>query len=378
MNQKFPLAITVILLSAFTLTACGGLGGAAPQVPTAIPPVASDFDIVAEGRMVPRESVQLSFLSSGQVDEVLVKEGDEVKAGQVVARLGNREQMEANIANAETEALAAQQALDKLNEDVTLVKVEAVRALAQANRQVRDAQYQLDNFTTPSNQKKLSALEGVVAMEALLDQARLAFQPYKYYPSEDDTREDLKEKLDQAQSDYNTSIKRLEYETALEEAQSRLDDALVNYQELQLGPDPDALAAAEARLNSTRANLEASKASRKNMDLISTIDGTVVDQSLIAGQTITAGQPVVTVADLSEMFVETDDLTELEVVDISIGQSTLVEPDAIPGLELPGSVDSIGEVFVEKRGDITYTARIRLDDVDPRLRWGMTVLVTFK
>ena len=378
MNQKFPLAITVILLSAFTLTACGGLGGAAPQVPTAIPPVASDFDIVAEGRVVPRESVQLSFLSSGQVDEVLVKEGDEVKAGQVVARLGNREQMEANIANAETEALAAQQALDKLNEDVTLVKVEAVRALAQANRQVRDAQYQLDNFTTPSNQKKLSALEGVVAMEALLDQARLAFQPYKYYPSEDDTREDLKEKLDQAQSDYNTSIKRLEYETALEEAQSRLDDALVNYQELQLGPDPDALAAAEARLNSTRANLEASKASRKNMDLISTIDGTVVDQSLIAGQTITAGQPVVTVADLSEMFVETDDLTELEVVDISIGQSTLVEPDAIPGLELPGSVDSIGEVFVEKRGDITYTARIRLDDVDPRLRWGMTVLVTFK
>jgi multidrug efflux pump subunit AcrA (membrane-fusion protein) len=378
MNQKFPLAITVILLSAFTLTACGGLGGAAPQVPTAIPPVASDFDIVAEGRMVPRESVQLSFLSSGQVDEVLVKEGDEVKAGQVVARLGNREQMEANIANAETEALAAQQALDKLNEDVTLAKVEAVRALAQANRQVRDAQYQLDNFTTPSNQKKLSALEGVVAMEALLDQARLAFQPYKYYPSEDDTREDLKEKLDQAQSDYNTSIKRLEYETALEEAQSRLDDALVNYQELQLGPDPDALAAAEARLNSTRANLEASKASRKNMDLISTIDGTVVDQSLIAGQTITAGQPVVTVADLSEMFVETDDLTELEVVDISIGQSTLVEPDAIPGLELPGSVDSIGEVFVEKRGDITYTARIRLDDVDPRLRWGMTVLVTFK
>jgi len=340
--------------------------------------VTSDFDIVAEGRVVPRESVQLSFLSSGQVDEVLVKEGDEVKAGQVVARLGNREQMEANIANAETEALAAQQALDKLNEDVTLVKVEAVRALAQANRQVRDAQYQLDNFTTPSNQKKLSALEGVVAMEALLDQARLAFQPYKYYPSEDDTREDLKEKLDQAQSDYNTSIKRLEYETALEEAQSRLDDALVNYQELQLGPDPDALAAAEARLNSTRANLEASKASRKNMDLISTIDGTVVDQSLIAGQTITAGQPVVTVADLSEMFVETDDLTELEVVDISIGQSTLVEPDAIPGLELPGSVDSIGEVFVEKRGDITYTARIRLDDVDPRLRWGMTVLVTFK
>jgi hypothetical protein len=40
-------------------------------------------------------------------------------------------------------------------------------------------------------------------------------------------------------------------------------------------------------------------------------------------------------------------------------------------------VESIDQVYEEKRGDITYTARILLDSADPRLRWGMTVSITF-
>jgi hypothetical protein len=35
-------------------------------------------------------------------------------------------------------------------------------------------------------------------------------------------------------------------------------------------------------------------------------------------------------------------------------------------------------LFEEKRGDVTYTARIRLDNIDPRLRWGMTVATVFE
>ena len=71
-------------------------------------------------------------------------------------------------------------------------------------------------------------------------------------------------------------------------------------------------------------------------------------------------------------------LTEIEVVDISLGQEVVVVADALPDLELTGTVDKIGDVFEEKRGDITYTVRIVLDEVDPRLRWGMTVVITFK
>jgi hypothetical protein len=84
-----------------------------------------------------------------------------------------------------------------------------------------------------------------------------------------------------------------------------------------------------------------------------------------------------TIADFSELYAETDDLTEIEVVDVSLGQQVTVVPDALPDLELNGEVTKISKISEEKRGDITYTVRVKLADIDPKLRWGMTVVITF-
>jgi multidrug efflux pump subunit AcrA (membrane-fusion protein) len=340
--------------------------------------VASDIEVVAEGRIVPRESVELSFFTSGQVEEIMVEEGDLVQAGDVVAVLGNREELEAGIANAELELLNAQQALDNLDEDIEVARAEALQAIATANRAVRDAQYQLDNFTVPTNMNKFSAMEAIDEMKVLLDQARDAFEPYRYKSSSDAKRQDLKDDLENAQSDYNTAVRRLEYETTLKEAQTRLENSIDDYQSLLEGPDPDDVAAAEERVKATEANLKAAKAALTHLELVTTIDGTVVEQNLNIGQQVTAGQSTMKITDFSQMYAETDDLTEIEVVDISLGQKTIIVPDAIPDLELTGMVEEISNQYEEKRGDITYTARIRIDDIDPRLRWGMTVAITFK
>jgi len=379
MDSRRSSLTIILVLGSFLASACGAVGGSPTSAtPTPLPIVAADIEIVAEGRIMPRESVQLAFTVPGQVAEVLVEEGDQVEDGQVVARLENREELEAAIANAEVELLAAQQALDKLNQDVALARAEVVRTIAAVNREVRDAQYQLDNFTIPTNQANLTAMDAVFQMKQRLDQARDAFEPYKYRASGNDTREDLKEKLDQAQSDYNSAVRRLEYETRLEEAHARLDQALLDYQALQSGPDPDDLAAAQARLNAAKATLESARAARADLDLLATISGTVVKLDLIVGQQVSPGVPVMQIADFSQMYAETDDLDEIEVVEVSEGQAATVIPDSLPDLEIVGTVESIGQVFEEKRGDITYTARILLSEVDPRLRWGMTVEVTFK
>jgi HlyD family secretion protein len=75
--------------------------------------------------------------------------------------------------------------------------------------------------------------------------------------------------------------------------------------------------------------------------------------------------------------VETNDLTEIEVVKIQQGQAATVVPDALPEASIAGTVESINDVYEEKRGDITYTVKIALTDPPPQLRWGMTVAVTF-
>ena len=100
-----------------------------------------------------------------------------------------------------------------------------------------------------------------------------------------------------------------------------------------------------------------------------------VDMSV--GERVQPSQVVMVLADTSSWYVETSDLTENEVVKIDVGQSVILLPDALPDVEMSGIVESIGETYVERSGDITYVVRIKLDQPDPLLRWGMTVEAHF-
>lgn len=382
MRAKIMPKLTIVLVALFVgvfLTACGGIPAQSTGEvePTQVPVVKADTTVVVEGRLVPRETVQLAFVTGGEVAEVLVKEGDLVKTGDVLARLGNQEALEAAISGAELELLNAKQAVDRLGEQAEDAAIAAQRRIAEITKVVRDAQYQLDNFTIPTNQAGIDPYEAVDLMKQNLDKARDAFEPYRNKPSGDSTRKNLKEKLDNAQSDYNAAVRRLEYEVQLATAEADLDKALKDYAIFSAGPKQADVDAAQARVSAAEAALISAKATLKNLELVATIDGTVVDLNLIEGEQAVAFQPVIQLADFSEWYVETDNLTEIEVVNISLGQKAVVVADALPDQELGGAVDSINDLFEEKRGDVTYTARILLDEIDPLLRWGMTVVVTF-
>ncbi len=378
--RKKLLLFTLVGIILTTLSACSATNQAnSPSaLTTELPPVRTSGDIISEGRVVPKTFVNLSFQVSGKVSEVLVKEGDQVKTGDVLVRLGNRAEAEADVARSELELLNAQQALDDLLSNHPIERARALEAVARANDRVRYAKYQLDNFTIPQNQQNLDAVEAVQIMEERLDKARLAFEPYKNDSLLNETRRKLKEALDNAQSDYNAAVKRLSYEVELEAAKAELQQALDQWQKVKDGPEPEQLALAKARLNTTQIALQAAQARLDNLELKATIDGTVAKIDLVVGSQVTPNSVVVTIADFSAWYVYTDNLTEIEVVDIELGQTASIIPDALPELTLSGTVESIGQVFEEKRGDVTYTTKILLTESDPRLRWGMTVLITFQ
>jgi hypothetical protein len=50
----------------------------------------------------------------------------------------------------------------------------------------------------------------------------------------------------------------------------------------------------------------------------------------------------------------------------------------LPEVKLIGEVVEISDIYKENRGEIVYTVRIKLDEIDPRLRWGMTVVAEFE
>jgi len=85
----------------------------------------------------------------------------------------------------------------------------------------------------------------------------------------------------------------------------------------------------------------------------------------------------VSIADFSAWIIKTTDITELEVVKLAEGQKVSIKPDALPDLQLKGTVAEISNAYTLQGGDILYTVRIRVDGNDPRLRWGMTVETVF-
>ncbi len=415
-KQLFPI---ILLLSAVFLSACASASAQELTDPTALPPV-QGFAVIAEGRLIPNESVQLAFVSGGQVAEILVAKGDDVKSGDVIARLGDRESLEANLAAAELEALAAdleltaanlellnaQRDYDDLYENWPDTAIQAEQNLTDARQAAHDAERTLGYKPGPASQMDIDvAWSQVVLAEKALEDAEEKFEPYANKPEDNLARATFQSKLAQAQKAYDRAVSQYnalkdpagDFDISQAEAshnitQARLEQAEADYAELLEGPDPDDVALAEARIqvaetrivtaegrvNTAQVNIVAAQAALESLDMVAPFDGTIVDLELILGEQGAPGNPVATLVDFSKWYIETDNLTEIEVVDVAVGQVVAIVPDALPDVTLTGTVDSIDDFFVEKRGDVTYTGRILVDKVDPRMRWGMTVVVTFE
>jgi multidrug efflux pump subunit AcrA (membrane-fusion protein) len=391
-SKSFALFI-VLALTGLWVTACGGIGvpGGAPT-PTAIPVVVSDTNVVAEGRVVPNQSTNLSFKGSGQVTEILITEGDNIEAGQVIARLDNGEQLQSAVANAEVELLNAQQARKTLVENAKVNSAAALQKVADARDAVREADRRLNNLKSGSRDTDIDLAKADVAiLKDQLDDAREDYKPYENKPEDDVKRATFLSRFAQAEQLYNDAVRKLnnlqgtvsEIDMAVAEANRSVAEAQLilaqqNYDEVGSGPDPDDMAAADARIKAAETGLAAAQAVLKNIELVAPFGGKIVDLSITEGEQVAPGVTVAMLADFSKFIVETDDLTEIEIPDVSVGQTVTIVPDALPDLKLNGTVERIGDVFEEKRGDITYTVRINLNQTDERLRWGMTVVVTFE
>jgi HlyD family secretion protein len=406
-RMKGKLIVISLLISGIMLTACGGTATPVNEpVESEIPIAIADTNIVSEGSLVPREFVDLAFAAGGEVSEVLVEEGDMVETGDVIARLSGRERLESSVATAklelqaaQAELLAAQIARQNLDDDLPEMQTLALEAVTNSKDAVRTTERRVRSLSSPGDQADIDEAKAtmILAQDAL-EKAQDAYEPYANKSENNLVRANLLGKLAQAQQRYDDAVRRLnnlegvvgddfdldQAKAELEIAQSQLDQAQSDFDLLQEGPDPDLVLIADSHISTSEAReaaaekaLIAAEKAITDLDLVATIDSIVVDLNLTPGEQISPGRPVVTLADFSQWYVETDDLTEIEVVDIEIEQTVSIVPDALPEITLTGSVESIGDKFEEKRGDITYTTRILVEEVDPRLRWGMTVLVTF-
>jgi len=374
----FSLALGLTLL----FTACSGTN---TTTPTDTPTPGAQV-VVATAHVVPNQSVYLSFLASGRVSEVLVKKGDQVTQGQVLARLGDREQAMAALAGAVAQSTAAQQGFDALTRSAGLVNAQAWLAYMNAQKAHAAAQLAWDRLDLSSLQSDIDTAQAdATSRQTDLLNAQTDLAKYNTLPADNPTRQSYEDKVRTAQTNLDSAVQKLldltnsrdAVHAALDSATAVETEARRTYENSLKGPDPDKLALAQAALNLAKAQTAAAQSALENYDLKAPFAGTVANVNISAFQLAGPQTWAVALADTSQMYVDTSDLTEMDVVKVSVGQTVKVTADALPGVTMDGVVESISSAPVLTSGDVTYPVHILLKNPAPALLWGMTTEVTF-
>ncbi len=349
-RSLFVLAIPLLLGITVAAGYLGFQSSAAQATGTAeAPPTVGvevcdvEKSVTAPGSLVNTQRATLNMPFNGTLAQVAVQPGDHVKAGQVLGRLENKntpQEIAADISDAELAVIKAQQELDALVANAGISRTSALNDIATYSRAVRDAQYTLENYNLPAFLQGLETIAAVDKMKAQLDEALAAFDPYKYYPASDDTRYGLLVKLNEAQSNYDAAVKRLNYEYALQVAEANLAKARQEYDKYKDGPAADALALARATLENAQARLDLAKGAQAVVDLVAPIDGVILEVKAQLGESLTEGSPLLTMNNPQALEVLAKVIEE-DLPLVQIGQAAKLYFDAAPDAEVTGRVERI-------------------------------------
>lgn len=436
-GAAISLAVVVVLISSSTPLWAGGKAAAHAldegEVATAsvddavvVAQPQEDYQVVAEAVVLPVRYATLSMQASGVVAELAVEEGTVVEGGQLILRLNDAHQRAA-VAQAEASLASARARLAGLEAGARSAEIAAAQAsldaaqarlarleqgsrteeLAAARASLEAAQVSLQRlYEGPDEHTRIAANADLANAEAALRQTQAAYDQVASRSDVVMLPQSLA--LQQATNSYEAAkarygalfaepdadvvanararvaqaeatVKLLEEPTTeneIAEAEAMVRQVQAQLDLLLAGARDEEIAAAASLVKEAEAALQQAQASLADTELRAPFGGTVAALTVKVGEQVVAGQPLVELADLSEWQVETDDLTELDVVRVQEGDPVAVTFDAIDGLRLAGTVTRVKAIGQETLGDITYTVVVRLVEQDARLRWNMTAVVT--
>jgi HlyD family secretion protein len=402
-NKRLPprLAIAALLAALAMLTGCEAIREQiqGPPTPTAIP-TPEQITVNATGKVVPAQQVMLSFTTGGTVTDVLVEEGDTVEEGDLLAQLDDGV-LQAQIEQAQAAVAVAEASLDQVLAGPDEAQIDEAENQAQAaNAATVVADAQRDELEAPPEQSMVLQQRAEV-QSAYMDAERerdtydwvnsVDVRPDQYTLQQQDglpdQEPDARRELEIALRDYEAAQAALESLLAgpnaddVRAASAEVWAASADYQaalaevdRVAAGPRDEQIAVAQTAVDSARAALDSAQIMLDNTLVEAPFAGTATRVFAHEGEYFQPGESVVEVADLSTLRVETTDLNEIDVAEVQVGDEVTVTFDALPGVEVGGTVTKIAP-RADEGGGVNYTVTVELDSVPDRVRWGMTAFV---
>jgi ABC exporter DevB family membrane fusion protein len=265
-----------------------------------------DWRLAARGRVEGATSQEIKLASRvvGRLKEVSVSDGDPIQKGQVVAILENGD-LAAQVQQGRANVARAQAELEKLRNGARPEQRDAVRA------QMEEAQAAADNARLNYQRAQKLFKEGGVISQSYLDQA---------------------------ERDWKMS-------------QAKLESARQNYKLIMAPPRFEDVAAAQAQVDLSRAQLAQAQDNYDHTFVRSPVDGVVVKRYMNPGESISYEslfQPIVSVSDTTRLMVRAE-IDETDIGKIQIGQRAEIRCDAFPGQTFYGRVVRISGGLGKKK-----------------------------
>ncbi|MEJ2555726.1 MAG: HlyD family efflux transporter periplasmic adaptor subunit [Anaerolineae bacterium] len=426
MNLKFfTITLAIVLLVSGTAACASGSVTSSPD-PTATPSVQAAKVVVAEGIVVPTQYTDLSFQAGGRVVAIEVEEGETVTAGQLLAQLDDStyqasvEEAEAGLSQAQAnlnnvlapptpaqidqaqavldgaEAALAQIVAGPTEQDIAIAKAQVAQAQAQLNKVLAGTR---DEDLQAASAQMLQAEADVRIAQAnydknvygnpqvaehygiALEKATLAYDAVKAQY----------DKLVNGATSQDIAIARAGVQVAeasldkllagatpdqIAQGMANVANARAALARLRAGATDEQIAIAQAAVGAAQKQVKLAQVQLAQTRLVAPFDGTVGAREVHVGQTVAPGTPAFSLGNTSRWQIETDNLTQIDIIHVYEGADVTIKVDALPDEKFSGRVVRITPKSQTKAGDVTYQLLIdTLNGDTSRLRWGMTSFV---
>ena len=322
----------------------------------------------AIGSIEASEVAQLSLITPGRIREVLVQEGDYVLAGDVLVQQVDDTQRIAY----EQALLALDLANLQLQDLLEPVDEDDIR-IAEAN--VRSAWGAVQSAQDVVSAEELRAAElGIARAQAAYDEA--VRQRNFAGGLSDEGYSILDAKIGEAS--FNLGIAQLQMDSLSSANQGQIGAAYAKalqaeaqLEQVKAGPRQVDIDRAQVAVEQAQLKLDEAATAHSRMRLVAPYDGIVSRVYIEAGSIGAPNVPIIELTSVASLYMLAE-VDEVDIDQVKVGMPARVQLDALPNTLLDGAIDQIAVLGQDNEGIVSYDVKVVLNNLDPRVRHGMT------
>lgn len=348
--------------------------------------------ISANGNIQAERSINISPKNSGILKRLLVKEGDLVKQGQIIAYMDDSN-LQGQLTQAKGQLAQAQANLQKL------LAGNRPQDIAQAQAQLEQTEASLQQLLSGNRPQDIAQAQArLQETQAIFNQKEDDFrrnqQLYQAGAISLQTVNQNRADRDSAQAQVKAAQQALELQKAgarpeeISQARARVKQQQEAVALLKAGNRPEDIDVARAQVTSAKGALQSIQAQINDTIIRAPFDGVVTKKFADPGSFVTpttsassvagaASNSILTLASTNQVVAN---LSENNIAQIRLGQDVKIKADAYPGKTFEGKVSQIAAQATVQQNVTSFEVKVALPDAESQklLRSGMNVEAEFQ